>query len=720
MKTKQDFTLDVGGQTFTATFGDLADQAPGAVMLKCNETVLFATAVMSKDRAGTSWFNLTVDFQEKFYAGGQILGGRYRKREGRPSDEAVLASRVIDRTMRPLFDHRNPHSVQIIVQVWALDHTVDLVTMAVNAASIALHTSDIPWDGPVGAVRYGMKEGAEVLNSSLQSRTESYDYDLVVCGRQGKINMIEADAFETPEADLSKGFEASLLELTKFENWAIEMQKIVGKEKRDLVFEATHPSLVELFDKQFYPRFPEYITSGKPGKETINALHEEWKVKVEEIITAGVTEDEEELIRHQAHKFYDGKMDDFIHEAAIERDMRADGRTMDQVRDIYAQAGNVSKRLHGSGIFYRGGTHVFTALTLGGPETAQLVESMEFQEEKRFMHHYNFPPFSAGETGRAGFTNRREIGHGALAEKALSKVLPTRDVFPYTIRLVSESMASNGSTSQASMCASTIALMDGGVPITAPVAGLAMGLMYKDDSNYKVLSDIQGPEDHYGDMDFKVAGTRKGVCAIQLDVKLDGVSPKILNEAMAQGRIGREGIIDVIEAEISTARPEISEFAPKIISVMINPDLIGRVIGSGGKTVTEIREKSQTEIQIEEDGQIFITGLGDGPEKAKAMIEELTKEFNKGEKMEGVITKVMDFGAFVRLNSFTEGMVHVSEIAPFRVEKVSDFLTEGQTVPVVVIKTENGKIGLSIKEANKDLFKPKESATPKPPVKPAQ
>jgi len=708
MKQKKEFSLEVGGHTVKAIFGDLADQAHGSVMLKCNETVLLATAVMSKEASGTNWFNLTVDYTERFYASGRILGGKFKKREARPSDDAILASRVIDRTLRPLFDQRNPYAVQIIVTVLAVDGTVDPVTLAVNAASIALHTSQIPWNGPVGAVRFGEYAGKEEFFVGSEKRTKEYSYDLIVCGKNNKINMIEADAYEVSETTLDGALQKSQEAIELLENWQEKLRKEVGIPKEELSFPDIHPKLISLFQKEFSPRFPEYITSGKPGKETINILHQEWSDTIKKLMDSGeLSDDEKSLIKLQAERYYDEKMDEFVHKAAIEKDTRPDGRPMNEVRELFAEAGGVSKVLHGSGIFYRGGTHVFTALTLGGPGDVESVEGMEFGEDKHFMHHYNFPPFSAGETGRAGFTNRREIGHGALAEKALEKVLPKRDVFPYTIRLVSESTASNGSTSQASICASSLALMDGGVPVKSHVAGIAMGLMYQDEFNYKVLTDIQGPEDHYGDMDFKVAGTKDGVTAIQLDVKVEGVSRKILVEALGDAKQARFHILETLTRAISEPRKEISPFAPKIDSLVIDPNKIGMVIGSGGKTVNEIRDKTGTEIQIEDDGTIFITGKADGPAQARKMIEDIVKDYNIGDMVEGEIVKIADFGVFVSLGGGNEGMVHISEIAPFRIEKIEDYLAVGQRVPAKVVKKEKGKIGLSIKEANKEFVKPK-------------
>ena len=391
-----------------------------------------------------------------------------------------------------------------------------------------------------------------------------------------------------------------------------------------------------------------------------------------------------------------------LHEKAIKENKRADGRAMDEVRELYAQAGGLSKILHGLGIFYRGGTHVLSVLTLGGPDDKQEVNGMDLQASRRFMHHYNFPPYSAGETGRAGFTNRREIGHGALAEKAVAMVLPSKEDFPYTIRIVSESMASNGSTSQASICASTLA---------NPVAGIAMGLMYENDNAYKVLTDIQGPEDHHGDMDFKVAGTREGITAIQLDVKVDGVSIKILSEAMAQSKKARLTILDVIEKEIPKSRATISPNAPEILIIKIKPDQIGGVIGSGGKVIKDIKERTGAEITIEDDGTVYFTGKNGSAGKAKQIVEEMTHQFNVGDILKGEVIKIADFGAFVELNDFTDGMVHISELAPFRVERVADIIKEGMIVPVKVIgiDLQRGKISLSIKEADKDFFKPKDS-----------
>ena len=610
---------------------------------------------------------------------------------------------MIDRTLRPLFDQSIRHAVQVMVTVISVDDN-DPVMLAVNAASLAIAVSNIPWNGPVGAVRIGKYDDDTLkINPSqkLREGEAQYKYDLIVCGKAGNINMIEASAREAKEDELEMALVKASEEITKLEDFQKDIVKEIGKEKRIIGKEEINKESVALFNENILPKMEDAIFAGA-GKKKIDELHNIWNKMVKEKYP-----DRDDFFTEDS--LFDDTENEILHKKAINENKRADGRAMDGLRDLYAQAGGLSSILHGSGIFYRGGTHVLSVLTLGGPEDRNLVDGIQLKEEKRFMHHYNFPPYSGGEVGRTGSTNRREIGHGALAEKALAMVLPSVTDFPYTMRIVSESMASNGSTSQASICASTLALMDGGVPIKAPVAGIAMGLMYENDSKYKILTDIQGPEDHHGDMDFKVAGTRDGVTAIQLDVKVDGVPVKILGEAMKQSKNARVTIIDKIEQEIKEPRKDISPKAPKILIIKINPDKIGMVIGGGGKTIKEIKEKSGAEITIEDDGTVYFTGVGDSAENAKKIVEEMTHEFKAGEILKGEVVKIADFGAFVRLNHFTDGMVHISEIAPFRVERVSDIIKEGMIVPVKIIKVdaEQGRIGLSIKEADKDFFKNK-------------
>ena len=716
---KKEYSVEIGGKTLTAIFTDLAEQAHGSVILKYGETIVLATVCMSHDKQqGLGFFNLTVDYLEKFYAAGKILGSRFVRREGKPSEEAILACRVIDRTLRPLFDQSIRHAVQVIVTVLSVDDN-DPTILAVNAASLALAVSNIPWNGPIGCVRIG-KYNSENLTinppQSLRLDDSIYKFDLTVCGKDGNINMIEASAHQNKEEELEEALQKASEEITKLENFQKNIVKEIGKEKRVIEKEIINPESVVLFNENILPKMPEAIFAGA-GKKKIDELHNVWNKMAKEHYSDKYPDREDFSLEDN---LFDDTENEILHKKAIEENKRADGRAMDELRDLYAQAGGLSGILHGSGIFYRGGTHILSVLTLGGPEDRNLIDGLQLKVEKRFMHHYNFPPFSSGEIKKVGFTNRREIGHGALAEKALAMVLPTVSEFPYTIRIVSESMASNGSTSQASICASTLALMDGGVPIKAPVAGVAMGLMlettsphpspYKGEGEipkYKILTDIQGPEDHHGDMDFKIAGTRDGVTAIQLDVKVEGVPIKILGEAMRQSKVARVAIIDRIEKEIAKPRENISPNAPKILIIKINPEKIGMVIGGGGKTIKEIKEKSGAEITIEDDGTVYLTGKNESAEKAKEIIEEMTHEFKVGEILKGEVVKIADFGIFVALNLFTDGMVHISEMAPFRVERISDIIKEGMIVPVKIIKidSERGKISLSIKEADKDFFK---------------
>jgi len=704
---KKEYSIEIGGKILTAIFSDLTEQAHGSVILKYGETIVLATACMSKDRQeGLGFFNLTVDYLERFYATGKILGSRFMHREGKPSEDAILASRVIDRTLRPLFDQSIRHAVQVITTVISLDEN-DPTVLAINAASLALAVSDIPWAGPIGAVRIGKYNNDDLMinpSQALRLDDSQYKFDLTICGKDGHINMIEASAHQIKEEELDGAFKRASEEITKLENFQKKIVIEIGVPKKVIEKEKVSKESVKLFNKEILPKMEDAIFAGA-GKKKIDELHSVWN----KIVAEKYPERDDFVVEDN---LFDSTENSILHKKAINNNQRADGRAMDELRDLYVQAGGISSILHGSGIFYRGGTHVLSVLTLAGPEEKLLIDGMESKEEKRFMHHYNFPPYSSGEVGRIGTTNRREIGHGALAEKALAMILPTVSEFPYTMRLVSESMASNGSTSQASICASTLALMDGGVPIKAPVAGVAMGLMMgeistKGEQEYKILTDIQGPEDHYGDMDFKVAGTREGITAIQLDVKVEGIPIKILGEAMKQSKKARIEIIDRIEKEISSPRTQISPNAPKILIMKIKPDQIGMVIGSGGKTIKEIKEKSGAEITIEDDGTVYLTGKGDSAELAKKVIEEMTHEFKVGEVLKGEVVRIADFGAFVKLNHFTDGMVHISEMAPFRVERVSDIIKDGMIVPVKVIKVdrEQGKISLSIKEADSGFFR---------------
>ncbi|MDE1975132.1 MAG: polyribonucleotide nucleotidyltransferase [Patescibacteria group bacterium] len=717
--TKKEYSIEVGGKTMTAEFNDLADQANGAVMLRYGNTVVLATAVMGGMREGGDFFPLTVDYEERFYATGKILGSRFVRREGRPSTEAILSGRIVDRTIRPLFNQKIRNEVQVVITTISIDQD-DPDVVAVIAASLALGTSDIPWNGPVSAVRM-CRDGKWLVNPDFKAREEAgVSMEMVACGKDGMINMIEVGSKEISEDVANEGLKLASEEIEKVQKWQEKIIKEIGKKKTEVRLPEATPGTKELFDAEIRPKLAKYVFSGEPGKAKMGEINEKWTSLFAEKFPEGHA--------GMAQEVFEDAVNDLIHDGAIDEDKRADGRGMDEIRPLFVKAGGVSPILHGSGIFYRGGTHILSTLTLGSPGDAQVIEGVVADENKRFMHHYNFPPFSTGETGKIGGTNRRMIGHGALAEKALLPVVPDKDKFPYTIRLVSEAMASNGSTSMGSVCGSTLALMDGGVPIKAPVAGIASGLMMRakakgkaqnakpeDGFDYKVLTDIQGPEDHHGDMDFKVAGTREGITAIQMDVKVGGIPLKILAEAFEKAKAARYTILDLIEKEIAKPRASISPNAPEIISMKIKPDQIGLVIGTGGKTINEIRDVTHVEdITIEDDGSVFITGKNGTAEKAREIIFNMTREYMPGERYDGEVTRLMDFGFFVKIGPNAEGLVHVSEMAPFRVERVETYVKEGDKVPVVVKEIdEKGRINLSIKQANPDFFTKKEE-TPRP------
>lgn len=691
------YTTEFGGKTLTAAFTDLTTQANGSVLLTYGETAILVTAVMGEEKPQLPFFPLSVEYEEKFYAAGAILGSRFQRREGRPSDAAILSARIVDRTIRPLFAQQLRREIQVVITVLAVGED-DPDVLSVIGASLALGVSDIPWNGPVGAVRlgYARDDHTTIYNPTYTTRTEAaLDVELLACGKAGTINMIETSAQEVPEATLVTLLTKACESHEQLVAWQQEIIAAIGRPKQPVPATDTPPALIELFQKEFAEKLTTTLFSDRAGKAHIYAVGEEFAAAATAL----------EIDASVAEHFFEEQIDAELHTGALERGQRPDGRSFTEVRDLYVQAGGISPVLHGSGIFYRGGTHIFSALTLGGPEEAQLLDTMESQDQKkRFMHHYNFPPFSVGETGRVGGFNRRMIGHGALAEKALEPVIPPQTDFPYTIRLVSETLSSNGSSSMGSVCASTIALMDGGVPISRPVAGIASGLLLRGE-HYQLLTDIQGPEDEHGDMDFKVAGTSEGVTAIQMDVKVAGIPIPILAEALEHAKAARLHILEHIAAELPGPRAHISPRAPEIISLTIKPEQIGLVIGGGGKTINSIKEDTGVdEISIEEDGTVYITGRNGTAAAAAERIRALTKVYEVGERVEATITKVVDFGAFARLDPFNEGLIHISEIAPFHIRDVHDVLEAGQQVPTVVTKVEDGKIGLSIKAADPDFL----------------
>lgn len=696
---KKEYSITLDGKKITATFSDLAEQANGSVIVKSGDTAVLATAVMSKhERQDIDYFPLVVDYEEKFYAAGLVLGGRFMRREGRPSEEAILTGRIVDRTIRPLFDHALRREVQIIITVLSIDEHNDPDVLAILAASLAIGTSDIPWNGPVGAARIGMKEkGGDIIpNPGYADREDAY-LDCLVCGRNGTINMIEAGAREADEEIMADVLERACKSIEKIQAFEEDIIAERGKEKISFPHPETPVEVSDIFEEYIgKKKLTETLFGADSSKQALAELRGRWNETVEEHIG--------EAYKKQAAAYFDKVTNDVLHEEGILNSRRPDGRAFDEVRSLYAEAGGISNTLHGSGIFYRGGTHVLSVLTLGGPQDSLIIEGMEVRTRKYFMHHYNFPPFSAGETGRVGGMNRRAVGHGALAERALRPVIPPREAFPYTIRLVSESLASNGSTSMASVCASSLALMDGGVPIARPVAGIAMGLLLDEKNKsgtYRILTDIQGPEDHHGDMDFKVAGTREGVTAVQMDVKVHGIPVEILIEAFAGAKRARMHILDTIESHIPGPRAELKESAPRIEVVKIDVDKIGTVIGPSGKMIKKITEETGAELDIDETGNVYITGERDAAARAREFVESITREYKEGDRFEGVVERLFDFGAMVRIGPNAEGLVHISELAPHRVEKVTDVVCLGETVPVVVKNVdEKGRINLSIVKAD--------------------
>lgn len=696
---KKEYSVEIGGKTLTAEFNDWADQANGSVLLRYGNSAVLATVVMGSKDSDKDYFPLSVEYEEKFYAVGAILGSRFMRREGRPSDEAVLSGRIVDRTIRPLFPKGLKRDVQVIITVLSVeDYDTDI--LAVNAASLAIATSNIPWNGPVSAIRIGLEDGNQdlITNPTYGQRQDELPpkarMDLTVSGKDGLINMIEVNAREVDEDTLNKALVKASEEIEKIQAWQKQIVVDRAVEKATYIAPTDATELPAAFDELIAPKLK--ACGGRIDKKEMGALKNEWLAAC----ALRLPETKTQL----CDGYFEHKMDEYVHDLAIQEGKRVDGRAMDEIRPLFAQAGGISPVIHGTGLFYRGQTHVLAALTLGGPGDAQLIDTIEFQDKKKsFMLHYNFPPFSVGETGRVGGMNRRMIGHGALAEKSLRAVLPPKESFPYTVRIVADCLASNGSTSMASVCAGTLALMDAGVPITKPVAGIAMGMMSDATAGvYKVLTDIQGPEDHHGDMDFKVAGTKDGVTGVQMDVKVDGVPLKVLSEAFTQAKKARLQILDVITKAIPAPRADISPRAPKILTAKVKVDQIGLVIGPGGKTINGIRERTGAEdITIEEDGTIFITGKMGAAEAAFKEITDLTREYMVGDRFEGEVVRLMDFGAFVKMGPNQDGLVHVSEVAPFRIGKISDAVQLGDVVPVVLKEIdEKGRYNLSIKAAD--------------------
>ncbi len=715
-KDIKEYKLEWGGKELRVEIGRLAHQTNAACIVQYGETIVLATAVMAKEpKENAGYFPLMVDYEEKMYAAGKIKSSRFIKRETKPTDEAVLTSRLIDRGARPLFNEKMRNDVQVVVTVLQVDGENDPDIAAIFATSCALHTSNIPWNGPLVGVRIGQIGGEWVINPTYVAREKS-DFELTACyTSDGKVINIECGANQVPDEVIYEAFEFGLKHSKKPLKLLEEIRKDLGQEKIVINYNKEEEvedenqkasledlkKLIEETKKYAHDNIDKYLFNVPVGsktqrKEKVYAL----KNEIVEMLQAKNTG--KDRIK-KALEFFDTFIEERVTEAILKEGKRVDGRGLDDVRPLSADVGLFS-RIHGSGLFSRGETQVLSMTTLGAPGDEQVMDGMEIVGKKHFMHHYNFPPYSVGEAASLRSTGRREIGHGALAEKAIIPVLPKREDFPYTIRVVSEVMGSNGSSSMASTCGCSLSLMDAGVPIKKPVAGIAIGLASDSEGNYKILTDIQDLEDGQGGMDFKVTGTDEGITAIQMDTKTLGLTMEQVKEALEKGKQARLKILEVMNKAISAPRENLSPFAPRIVTLHINPDSIRTVIGPGGKMINAIIDKTGVNIDIEDDGTVFVTSASEaGMNEAIEWIKNLTREAKIGEVFTGKVIKIADFGAFVEIFPGQEGMVHISEITnEERVNDVRKYLKEGQSIKVKVIKVDpaTGKVGLSIKQAN--------------------
>lgn len=696
MAEEKQFSLELGGRTLSLTFSNWAEQANSSIIARYGDTVILTTAVMGRGENDPGYFPLTVEYRENYYAAGKIGGGRFHKREGKPSDESVLKARLVDRALRPLFPHAMRREIQIVNSVLSYDPTCDPDILALVASSAAVFASNIPWNGPLGALRVAKKDGSFIVNPSEKDQEEA-SFVVTMAGTAEAINMLEIGANEASEQEIiealtfGKEFIAKLVQLQQ------DIRNEIGAEKEQVELKEASEE-VKQFVRDFVrePLRQAIFAPDKVGHESQIA---EVTKQAQERLTETYGESQPEAVSLGV-AYVDEVVNELVHEAALKENRRVDGRGFDEIRPLSGTAA-VLPRVHGSGMFMRGLTHVLSVATLAIPGNEELHDDMEGESQKRFMHHYNFPPYSVGETGFFRGPGRREIGHGALAEKALRPLIPSEDKFPYVVRLVSEVLSSNGSSSMGSVCGSSLALFDAGVPLERHVAGIAMGLM-SGEGESKILTDIQGPEDHHGDMDLKVAGTSVGVTAVQMDVKIDGVSIDLLAKALEQAKKARLQIIDVLSEAIPAPRQTLSPYAPAVQTLQINPAFIGQVIGSGGSTIKEIQATTETEIDIEDDGRIFVGGTDAAQvERAAAWIKQLTHEVKVGEKFLAKVVKIADFGAFVELTPGQEALVHVSELKDDFVKNVGEVVEVGQRIPVVVTKIdEMGRVNASAKQLN--------------------
>jgi polyribonucleotide nucleotidyltransferase len=687
--------VEVADKRLSIETGRVAEQANGAVILRQGDTVVLSTAVMAKEpRAGIDWFPLTCDYEEKLYAAGKIPGA-FMRREGRPSETAILASRLTDRPLRPLFPEGFRLDVQVVSTVLSVDQENDPTILSINGASTALVISDIPFGGPVGAVRMGLLDGKIVVNPPLSRMGES-ELDLVVAGTADAILMVEAGAKGVTEQTVLEALEMAHEAIKGICAAQVELQQQVGREKREWIPPVYPPQMLEIVGEYLALRLDPVLY--KADKATREA-------DIDDLRTKTIVELGERFPEHAEiiGKLFDKALKDRVRERIVEEGVRIDGRGLKDVRNITVEVG-VLPRTHGSGLFTRGQTQALTIATLGSMSDQQKLDGLTAEEFKRYMHHYNFPPFSVGEARPLRGPGRREIGHGALAERALLAVIPPIEEWPYTMRLVSEILSSNGSTSMASVCGSTLALMDAGVPIKSPVAGIAMGLVTRE-GKFAVLTDIQGVEDNLGDMDFKVAGTRDGITALQMDIKIKGLTHEIFAQALEQAREARLFVLDKMLAVLPRPRSEMSAYAPRITTIMINPDKIRDIIGPGGKMIRKITEETGAQIDVEDDGRVFIAAVDqEGGKRAIDWIKGLTDEVEVGKIYKGKVVRIMPFGAFVEVLPNQDGLVHISKLSDHRVERVEEVVNVGDEIVVKATEVDSqGRLNLSRQAAIEEL-----------------
>jgi len=696
MMDKKQYQLKTGNKTIEVEFSNLVEQSNGSVMVRMGDTVVLASVVMSKEeRVDLDFFPLLVDYEEKYYAAGKIYGSRFIRRESRPSDNAILAGRLIDRTIRPLFSDSMRRDVQVVVTCLSIDEDNDPDILGIIGASLALGTSNILWQGPVAAIRICWSEETGFIINPTNSEREEALLNMIVSGPDNIVNMMEAEAEEVSETVVKKAIETAQKEITELNKQLVKIIVEQGRVKEEIVLKEPNKDIKKEAETFLKGKLESalYVLDKTEREDNLSILKEE-------LIKYFREKNYPEEDFADIGSIFEQEVNELVHKNILEKEKRPDLRKLDEVRSL-EMAIDVLPRPHGSAIFMRGKTHILSAVTLGAPGDFLILQGMEVTGKKRFLHHYNFPAYSAGEIGPLRGPGRREISHGALGEKALLPVVPSQEDFPYTIRLVSEVLSSNGSTSMAAACASSLALMAAGVPIKTHVAGIAMGLMMDKAKKYKILTDIQGPEDPYGDMDFKVAGTKNGITALQMDVKIKGAESELLSEILDRAREARLFILEKMNQVISKPREDLSPFAPRVFILKIKQEQIGSLIGPGGKVINKIIEDTGTAIDIEDDGTVFVTAPDE--ERAKLAISEIkkaTKEFTQGELVEGRVSQIRDFGAIISLGNSKEGLLHISELAPWHVANVEDVVHPDEILKLRIKKIEpNGKISLSLKDA---------------------